>query len=30
MTMFDLVLGGIIAIALLVYLVNALMKAEEL
>jgi len=28
--MFDLVLGGIIAIALLVYLVNALMKAEEL
>jgi K+-transporting ATPase KdpF subunit len=29
-TMFDLVLGAVVATALLIYLVNALMKAEKL
>lgn len=28
--MFDLILGGIVAALLLIYLFNALMKAEEL
>ncbi|MBI4733346.1 MAG: K(+)-transporting ATPase subunit F [Rubrobacteridae bacterium] len=28
--MFDLILSGVVAVFLLVYLVNALLKAEEL